>query len=314
MTWARWRPRPSATMAEAVFGVTYDGPALVEGRMPVRDLAPALLSLGELFTEASAVVYPDRAPVVLDIKATAEGSFLVDLILQGPWEAGAQLFGSDPVEALANLKELIIGPATYGLFRLVKWARGRRTVSEEPSPEPGQVRLTLDDGTTIEIPSDAARLYRNVEIRQRARQVIEPLHRAGVERLEFSIDREVTVRVDQEDAPSYDALADEAVPLFEHEIEMIVSIASVAFIENNKWRLTDGDRTFYAALEDEAFLGEVNRGAPFRKGDMLRCRMRITQTQRGEKLQTDYHVTEVLAHIPRGTQLRLGEGLPPGPQ
>lgn len=50
-------------MAESAFTVTYDGPALATGRIPVRDLAPALLALGELFLDASSLVNPDREPV-----------------------------------------------------------------------------------------------------------------------------------------------------------------------------------------------------------------------------------------------------------
>src|SRR5688500_11839084 len=53
------------TMAETTFGVVYDGPALETGRMPVRDLAPALLALGQLFSEASRFVYPEQEPVSL---------------------------------------------------------------------------------------------------------------------------------------------------------------------------------------------------------------------------------------------------------
>src|SRR5688572_17376787 len=115
-------------MAETAFGVTYDGPALVTGRMPVRELAPALLALGDVFAEASLVAYPDRPPVALDIKATEEGSFVVQLILETPdevWDQVVDIFGSDAVSALVNLKELVIGSG-FGLFWLIKRLKGRR--------------------------------------------------------------------------------------------------------------------------------------------------------------------------------------------
>lgn len=50
--------------------------------MPVRDLAPALLALGNLFTEASDALYPEREPVALGLVATDIGSFEAHLILE----------------------------------------------------------------------------------------------------------------------------------------------------------------------------------------------------------------------------------------
>lgn len=66
--------------AETGFSVVVDGPTLADGQMSVRDLAPALLALGELFAEASVIAYPAREPVALNIKATDKGSFDANLI------------------------------------------------------------------------------------------------------------------------------------------------------------------------------------------------------------------------------------------
>lgn len=69
-------------MAHTEFGVAYDGPALADHTMDVRDLAPALLALGDLFVAAGRVVEKDAEPPSLQIRATAGGSFVVDLALQ----------------------------------------------------------------------------------------------------------------------------------------------------------------------------------------------------------------------------------------
>ena len=46
------------------------GPALRDNRMEVRELAPALLALGDLVREANVVANPDQPPVSLQIRAT----------------------------------------------------------------------------------------------------------------------------------------------------------------------------------------------------------------------------------------------------
>jgi hypothetical protein len=87
--------------------------------------------------------------------------------------------------------------------------------------------------------------------------------------------------------------------------ELVVSILSLTFAEGNKWRLSDGERSFSAAIEDQAFIDRVDGGIEaFRKRDMLRWRMRTKQSQRDGRLHTEYTVSEVIQHIPRQMQLR----------
>src|SRR4051812_44184432 len=107
-------------MAEARFSVSYDGPALADGRMPVRDLAPALLALGDVFGEASQVLFPDQEPVALDIRATGEGSFAVYLAVHGPdlWDQIVQFFTSHGVTAIDTMMDYIVGGS--GLFYFIK--------------------------------------------------------------------------------------------------------------------------------------------------------------------------------------------------
>jgi len=275
--------------------------------MPVRDLAPALLALGDLFADAGALVNPAGRPVALNIRATQEGSFVVQLILESPWEEAIDLLSADPLSAILNLKELIIG--TGGLIWLIGHLWGRRVTREEELPEPGQIRLTLDDGTVLEVSAEVLGLYGNLEVRKKTREVLEPLAREGVEVVEFHDDDHTSVRVMAGDLAAYDVPEVDEVALGDDVSLMVVSIAAVAFVEGNKWRLSDGERTFYAAMLDEDFLGRVDRGvAAFRKGDMLRCRIRIRQSQRAEGLHTEYEVVEVVEHLPSAIQLELGAG------
>jgi hypothetical protein len=295
-------------VTETSFDVRYDGPALATGRMPVRELAPALLALGDLFAEASAEVYPERVPVGLDIKATDEGSFIVLLILRATWDEIKDLFSSDAAAALVNLKELVIGADAAGLslFGFLKWLRGRR-VTQQVAIADGMVRVTLDDGDAVEVRSHVLAMHGNVRVRRQLRQVVEPLRRDGIDVLEFREDKEVTVSIGATEVDVFALPDDEPVPVGDSEQTLVLMIASVAFTEGNKWRFSDGVTTFHATIDDEAFLTRVDDGTEaFRKGDMLRCRVRTIQSVGAEGLRADRHVLQVLEHIPREQQLRFG--------
>ena len=186
-----------------------------------------------------------------------------------------------------------------------------RRIKDHQHVEPGLVKLTLEDGDTLEFPAEVFALYRNVQVRKRAREVVEPLDRPGVDRLDFRIEKEVGVSISASDVPAFEPPGDIEVSLLVRESEMVLAIASVAFIEGNKWRFSDGERTFYATIEDKAFLDRVEQGEPFRKGDFLECQIRVEQSQHGNSLHTEYYVTEVKRHVPRAVQLPLEGGEPP---
>jgi hypothetical protein len=288
-------------VAETAFRIAYDGPALESGTMPVRDLAPALLALGNLFAEASQVVYPRSAPVALNIKATETGSFDVHLILQAEdlWDQFVDMFGSDAVTALVNLKTLIAGGA-ISVFGLIKTFRGRAIQKEERASTPGHVRVTVDE-TTIEIPADLAKLYRRISIRKKARDVVAPLSREGVDEVRIEERRNAPPRlvITKDDVRSYEEAATDEGDVINDEIrEMTYQVAGVSFEEGHKWRLSEGAVTIWATIEDEAFLHDVhNNRERFGRGDLLRCQVRVVQKQRAGKLTTEYYVIRVLKHI-----------------
>jgi hypothetical protein len=298
------RRRWTSIVAETAFQVVYEGPALADGRMPVRQLAPALLALGELFNEASTVAHPDREPASLSIKATEKGSFEAHLILEAKhiWDQVVDIFGSDGATAIVNLKEVVLAGG-IGLFWAIKKIR-RRKVTEREQLSSGSIRVTLEDGETFEVPADVLKLYDRITIRKKARMVLEPLTRDGIEEVRFQISEESTLTVSSSDLPAFELGDDESTSLGEQDREMVLQIASVAFMEGNKWRLTDGASTFWAAMEDDSFLARVEGGEAFRKGDMLRCDLNIIQTQDAEgTLHAEHRVVRVLEHLPRPTQL-----------
>jgi hypothetical protein len=117
-------------MARTTLRIAYDGPALADGVMEVRDLAPALLALGRLLEQANRVVHGEKLRLsVRVIAGFRAGSFEIDLDLLQSWLREVQdLLSGDGATALANLIAFLGfgGGATLGLFQLIRHLRGRQ--------------------------------------------------------------------------------------------------------------------------------------------------------------------------------------------
>lgn len=294
-------------MAETDFIVRYGGPGISEGRINVRDLAPSLLALGEVFYEANRIVNPGGVDVALEIVAAADGSFAAHMILSHVDLGDAvDLFSGDAATAIIQFKELIIGTG-IGLFFFIKKMRGRNAVVEQvAASDPGYVRVTTPDGTSMEVPSKVLDLYGSASIRRNARSVIRPLDGDEIDAVEFIEDSTVTVSVGNEDVQAFDTAVSEIENqgpeqlLNEGTSDMALTIARLPLAHpDDPWRFDDGDREFQAAMLDEAFKGRVESGVEaFRAGDTLLGRVRLRQYQNTEtgRRRNEWSVLEVREH------------------
>lgn len=288
-------------MAEHAFIIGYDGPALETREMAVRDLAPALLALGELFTNASVALYPNREPVSLSIRATADGSFLVQLVVltKEAWDASIDIWGSKPAAALANLVAAVY--TGKGVLALIK-RLGGRSPSELKIEQPasGDVRIELPDGTRMEIPADVWLLYARPDIRRNAQAIVSPLKREGIDQLEFREQRygPPVLAITAADVPAFDLAATDGDDVVnDSERTTLVEIVGLSYSPNAKWRLREGASSFAAAIQDQSFWERVHRREiKFAEGDMLRVRLRVVQTidPKNGRLQATHFVLAVL--------------------
>jgi hypothetical protein len=282
----------------------FEGDAVDAGAMDVRQLAPALLATAEAMREAHQILrLPGPAPQV-EVRATRPGSFVVDLILAEPsiFQRAVNLLSSDEADAATNLAAVV--GWFIGSIRLVKQLRGRKVRStEQPGPE--LIRLVLADGTVIETTPQSFQLVIDASYRKALCDLVDPLRSGGIRALTASNDGRAE-SVTQADVAAFEVPPAVDEQLVDTVTEAVIRPVNVAFAEGNKWRFSDGDSTFFAAIEDPDFVRAVELGtARFAKNDMLRVRLRTRQYKADEGLRVERIVIQVLDHISGARQLDL---------
>lgn len=291
---------PTSGTGEFSFDLTYDGAALSQHEMDVRDLAPALLSTANLFRSLNRELHPTDPDVQVNIKATGEGSFLLQLKLL--YEQMQNVIGNHQLnsdEGLAGLFVILIQ-----LIRYVR-KRGRSGPPTAMTPIDGTdvlIRAIWADGTQLEITRDALRMADNPAVRSLLRDVIRPVSRFGIDILEFrrSGQNVPDESVSKEDLPSLDAPVEagrEILNVFERDTYL--TVRAPAFDPSLKWRFYDGIVNFAAPIVDAEFLARMGRREEsFAVGDVLYCSLRTTQWRDSQGIHSEIEIVTVHGHLP----------------
>jgi hypothetical protein len=299
-------------MSRSDFHVIYDGPALQSSEMNVRDLAPALLALGQALEEANAALNDSRAKISVQVKATFKtGCFGIELnIVQSLMQQAQSLFGNDHIVSARSLLEwvgLIVGgkEGTKSLLWFIKWLRGR-AIEKVVLLDNGNMRVVVDDDQ-IEIESQIITLFRQVKLRKALEEVLVPLHKDGIDQFAVT-NKEQTQKfliIDAAEVSYFAAPASEPETLSEEELVLNLQLVNVAFRDDNKWRFSDGNSTFFALMADVEFLNKVQNNEAFSRGDILTAKVRRIQTLSGEDMRSEYEILEVTNHRRAGVQLPM---------
>lgn len=295
-------------MAKYEFSIRYAGEAVSDGSIPIKDLAPSLLALSEALQQYQSIAYPYQESVSLDIKATEEGSFIVDLLLVNGKDILSQavdMFTGKESEALQSLIAIVGG--FTGAIKFIQHL-GLKTPKGKEEQADGQVTITFDDKTSMTIPKESYEAGTNIEFRKQTREFVRPLEKNGISAIELIRETEETLRIGKEDTPSFEVPDKKETELEPTEAITYLQIINISFADE-KWKLTDGGKAFFARIEDEEFVSRVkNNETQFGANDTLKVLLRTKQKITENGLKPEYSVVRVLQHIKGTQQIELDFG------
>ena len=298
-------------MNTSTFRVVYDGPALTEHAMDVRDLAPALLAIAEALEEANRILNGSQAQVQVQVHGSFKtGSFGIDLSVVQSFVAQALDFLAEDHKVVGALNLLgLLGFAagsSAGLIRLVRWLKGRTVKKVEISDESGIARVITDDDE-LEVEERTIELFRSYKIRNALERAIKvPLDRDGVESVAFVYEEVVTEVIGKGDRHSFSSPSDDKTQISEQEFTAHLQLVTVPMRDGYKWRVDDGGGPFTATMLDEAFVQRMQRNEiPFAPGDILVSKIRRRQFMQDQELHNESEILQVMRHEAAYRQIPL---------
>ncbi|MFR5492946.1 hypothetical protein [Dialister invisus] len=301
--------------------IAYTGPALENGEMDVRDLAPSLIAFADLVENVNHVIGGEKEiKVLVNQDSIKKGSFDITFLLNtNILEEAAVLVGMAQQNGLADLLTILgwaqsMGSAGVitGIFPLIKRI-GYRTIDGIKKIKDKKAEITLSDGDKITTKQNTVNVLLNVDCRVSIEKIIQPVKKnAGIDGFELrnpdEQGKDAIERVTKSEATMFDAPpAEDFVEEDNNSIEQELTVKIVtANFDDGKWRLTDGTNTFWANIEDDEFIRKVeNNELRFGKGDMLTVRYFIKQCIKNGHLSSDYIVSKVLAIRRKPEQIKL---------
>ena len=281
---------------ETQFSVIYGGEALEDGTIDAKDLAPALLAFAELIDETAPLTDGSASHYSLRVRADFErGSFEIHLEIAKLYERFVSLFTGPDATAWSAFFQILGISGAFGIFQLLKRAKGRKptTVTIETSQT---VKLTFDGEDPVSVERAVFSLFNNPRARKAIEAIIKPLFGRGIDLFKLRHKGRDTVEVTEAEAPYFIAPTEHEGKTIA-EVDTRLVLLAPSFKPGNKWRVSDGGRSIFVAIEDTGFEQAVQAGnESFRKGDILHVRLQTRQWLDGTELKAEHAIVRVHRH------------------
>ena len=239
--------------------LAYVGPAVEDGMMNVRDLAPAMYAVGNLFEAANLVFNGRTAAVDVSLRAIRRGS--VDMVFQVLMEmVGTSMSSGMPYgwKSLWNLRDLLFG------------ADGVIGVMAARNPD-------------APVDPDVQRLLGDAAVVQQAEEIVRPLWKAGIQTLIIMGNQQVTINQNYygnalplRSAPIEDeGHWEPPQEVSDRTVTTELEVVRPALHGKGAWHVSERGLGFRASMRDETFRKDVDgRRVQFSSGDTIWCDLR----------------------------------------
>ena len=307
-------------MDRVAFELVYDGPALSEHQMDVRDLVPALTGVGNLIRDANLLLNKDLAEVRVFVNSEHKPAcFSVSFELwQSLFEAAKGLLGDEGVKSAKDIlewldliKEMTVGggAGALGVLGYYRWRAGRKlkTVQTVKDTGPGgtvQVTVDGDNNTTIIMPQRVYQLAHNARIAKDATKLLLPLKEEGINELETKVDGQSQLKVRKHDAKDIVAtcalVKDEENILSKNTVLAHLTPYDAQFDpEAKQWEFWRGDRRIPVDISETSIATDAVSRRSVSMDDVYKVDLEIIEREISSgKIKIDYKVVRVHDRYP----------------
>lgn len=253
---------------DIVAQVAYDGVALAEGSMDVRDFAPALLALGDVVQEATRLLNGDRARISVHVESRFEkGSFGLTLgLILTAYQHVAGFFGPHPIKSAKDIAEYIglITGTKPSLFALLKMLKGT-TPPTATTLSNGDVHIHVEvsgNSNDVIVSPAVYQLAQSVRVRRFTHDALKPLEEPGIDSFKVKDGERVIERIGKEDLPAFETPSMEVVDAAAtSERPALLEVLKPSFSPELKWVFSDGaGGKINAYVKDRDFIENVQSG------------------------------------------------------
>lgn len=300
--------------------IRYDGAALANHEIDVRDLAPALIALADIVQIANRKFNDDRAEIRVLVNADVEQRcFMIDISLVMSFlDHAKSFFDADRVKTAKEIADWLgiiagaAGTTAGGIWTVWKLLSGRDRKNFQIEIEGDIVAITTPDGNKVKVARETYALATDKDVQARGRTILKPLEQPGYESLSFLQNDDEIVEVDEDEAERI--LASDPLSIEPQPTESIAQISGPVRIKSPqyegaaKWAFMWQGRAIDAEMSGAAAewvldFQENRIDAPPNTVLDVVMTERVKLDKNGEAIgKAQYTVTEVRSVTPPATQ------------